>query len=170
MIRDAMEIGVLVERRMLQNPWIDHAWVPNGVLVGVPTAAPWTVLGETAEATWFYAGPFRLEFFSTDTGSYRGNLDSGRPSLWISLRTADTPPGVILHTVTADPAEGEALTEPGTNIVEAVAMPEAVRTRLAAFVEAHHVERSFIKRKRDRADPQAMSRRAGGSRFPEGGQ
>ena len=89
MIRDAMEIGVLVERRMLQNPWIDHAWVPNGVLVGVPTAAPWTVLGETAEATWFYAGPFRLEFFSTDTGSYRGNLDSGRPSLWISLRTAE---------------------------------------------------------------------------------
>src|SRR3546814_7742309 len=28
MIREAMEIGVLVRRRKLTNPWVDHAWIP----------------------------------------------------------------------------------------------------------------------------------------------
>ena len=93
---------------------------------------------------------------------YRDNLRSGRPSLWVSLRPADTPPGVALRLVTADPAEGEALTEPGTDIIEAVPMPPEIQRRLAAFVEAHHVERPFVKRKRDRADPEAMARRPPG--------
>ena len=41
-------------------------------------------------------------------------------------------------------------------------MPLEVQERLAAFVEAHHVERPFVKRKRDRADPEAMATRAPG--------
>ncbi|HET8726460.1 MAG TPA: DUF3305 domain-containing protein [Alphaproteobacteria bacterium] len=169
MIREAIKIGVVVERRKLENPWIDHAWIPNAVLPGAPAAAAWTVLDETPKATRFYAGSFELEFFSTDTGGYRDNLRSGRPSLWVSLRPSAAPPGVTLWTVTADPWEGEALTEPGTDIIEAVPMPSAIQARLAAFVEAYHVERPFIKRKRDRANPEALAMRAPGSRPPQRG-
>lgn len=157
MIRETTEIGVIVERRVLNNPWVDHAWMPIAVLAGAPSAAPWTVLDDTPEATRYYAGPHRLEFFASETGRYRDNLQSGRPALWVSLRPADTPPGVALYLVTADPAEAEALTEPGTDIIEALPMPKEIRDRLAAFVEAHHVERPFIKRKRDRADPDALA-------------
>jgi hypothetical protein len=168
MEREILELGVVVERRRLSNPWVDHTWLPVAVLPGAPAAAPWTVLEETPEATRFYAGPFRLELFSTDTGSYSDNLRSGRPSLWVSLRASNAPPGVALNLVTADPAEGEALTEPGTDIIETVPMPPAIQSRLAAFVEAHHVERPFIKRKRDRADPEALAappvRKPGGDR------
>src|SRR3546814_804496 len=164
MIHETMIVGVIGERRRLKNPWIDHAWVADAVLVGMPTAAPWTVLDEAPHATRFYAGSIRLDFFSTDTGSYRDNLRSGRPSLWVSLRPSDAPPGVVLKAVTADPAEGEALTESGTDMIEAVPMPAAIQARLAAFVETHHVERPFIKRKRDRADPETLARRAPGPR------
>src|SRR3546814_2877781 len=89
MIRETMEIGVLVEYRKLKNPWIDHAWMPSAVLVGAPAAAPWTVLDATPQATRYYAGPFQLEFFRTDTGSYRDNLGSARPCIWVSLRPSD---------------------------------------------------------------------------------
>jgi hypothetical protein len=167
MIRETMEIGVIVERRRLSSPWADHAWMPTDVLVGAPTAAPWTVLDETPEATRFFAGTFLVEFFSTDTGSYRENILSGRPSLWVSLRPSDDPPGVALAAVTANTAEAEALTEPGTHIIEAIAMPSAVRERLAAFVEAHHVERPFVKRKRNRADPEALAARPPRSHIPD---
>ncbi len=85
----------------------------------------------------------------------------------MSLRSADTFPGVALHLVTADPAEGEALTEPGAEIVEAVPMPAAIQEWLAAFVEAHHVERPFVKRKRDRADPEALAKRRPKSHIPD---
>ena len=162
MVREAMEIAVIVERQALASPWVDHAWRPIAVLAGAPAAAPWTVLAETPRATRYYAGSFQLEFFASETGMYRDNLRSGRPSLWVSLRPADTPPGVALQLVTADPAEAEALTEPGTDVIETVPMPPAIERRLAAFVAAHHVERPFVKRKRDRADPEAMATRVPG--------
>lgn len=160
MIKEVIEVGAIVERRVLNNPWADHAWMPVAVLVGAPAAAPWTILHETPEVTRYYAGAFRLEFFASETGMYRDNLRSGQPSLWVSLRPSRTPPGMALHLVTADPAEAEALTEPGTDIIEAVPMPAEIRNRLSAFVEAHHIERPFIKRKRDRADSEAMARKA----------
>jgi hypothetical protein len=159
MERETVEVGVVVERRVLRNPWIDHAWMPVAVLAGAPAAAPWTVLKKTAEVTRFYAGAFELEFFGSETGMYRDNLNSGRPCLWVSLRPTGASPGVVLQLVTADPSEGEALTEPGTDIIEAVPMPIELQRRLAGFVEVHHVERPFIKRKRDRASPEAMAKR-----------
>jgi hypothetical protein len=167
MARETMQIGVVVERRVLDNPWVDHAWAPVAALAGAPAAAPWTVLAETPRATRYFAGIFRLEFFGSDTEMYRENLRSGRPSLWVSLRPADTAPGVVLQLVTADPAEGEALTEPGTDIIETVPMPPEVQERLAAFVAAHDVERPFVKRERDRADPEAMAPRGPMPRSPK---
>jgi hypothetical protein len=169
MPRESMEVGIVVERRRLKNPWADHAWAPVAVLPGAPAAPPWTILDAGPDATRFYAGALTLEFFGSDTSTYRDNLRSGRPSLWVSLRHADAAPGVTLQSVTADPAEGEALTEPGTDIVEQVPMPEEIAARLAAFVAAHHVERIFFKRKRDRADPEALALRPGGrdSREPD---
>ena len=60
MVRETTEVGVIVERRVLDNPWVDHAWRAIAVLAGVPAAAPWTVLDETPQATRYYAGAFQL--------------------------------------------------------------------------------------------------------------
>lgn len=164
MVRETAKVGIVVERRVLDNPWVDHAWVPVEALMGAPAATPWTVLEQGAKLKRYYAGTFEIEFFGTDTTMYRENLHSRRPSLWVALRHTDADPGVMLHLVTADPAEAEALTGTDTDIIEAVAMPIEIQRRLAAFVEAHHVERPFVKRKRDRADPEAMARQDPGSR------
>jgi hypothetical protein len=75
------------------------------------------------------------------------------------LTPAESDPPYELFKVTADPTEGEAQTETGVNLVEAVAMPDAVREALEDFVAEHHVEQTFFKRKRDRADPEALGRR-----------
>ena len=78
----------------------------------------------------------------------------------MSLRAADGDPPFAVAAVTADPAEGESLTETATDLVEQVPMPEAIQRIVAAFVAEHHVEQPFVKRKRDRADPEALGRRA----------
>jgi hypothetical protein len=157
MTREALQIGIVVERRRLAGPWTDHAWMPVAVLPGVPDVLPWTVLAELPGATRYYAGAAELEFFRADTGTYRDNLRSGQPSLWVWLRDCDEPPGVALQSVTADPAEGEAWTEPGSNLIETVPMPPEIQERLARFVATHHVERPVHKRTRDRADPEALA-------------
>ena len=45
------------------------------------------------------------------------------------------------------------------DIVDTVPMPPAIEEAVAAFVAEHHVERAFVKRKRDRADPEKLGRR-----------
>ena len=153
-------VGVIVERRKATNPWIDHTWRAASVLPGEPAASPWTALGTHGDATTFYAGAAHIELFRSETANYRDNLASDTPSVWVKLRPTgvDEPPFELMA-VTADPAEGEAFTEAGNDLVEVVAMPEAVREVVAAFVAEHHVEREFFKRTRDRADPEALGRR-----------
>jgi hypothetical protein len=77
----------------------------------------------------------------------------------VVLRPSDGEMPYALLMVTADPAEGEAMTEAGNDLVETVPMPEAIRQAVADFVAQHHVEQTFTKRKRDRADPEALGRR-----------
>ena len=79
--------------------------------------------------------------------------------LWVALRPTGVEPPYEIFAVTADPAEGEAWTQSGSDLVDVVPMPEAVRAAIDAFVAEHHVERPFFKRKRDRADPEALARR-----------
>jgi hypothetical protein len=153
-------VGVVVERRKAQSPWIDFTWQPVAVLAGEPDAAPWTVLSQDGERASFYAGAAEIELHRTETGNYRDNLGSGAPMLWVALRPTGVEPPYEIFAVTADPSEGEAWTEAGTDLVDVVPMPQPVRAAIDAFVAEHHVERVFHKRARDRADPEALARRA----------
>lgn len=153
-------VGVLVERSKSITPWSDYFWKPVGVLAGMPEAPAWTKLSDDGDRAQFYAGAAEVELHRTETTNYRENLQSGRPSLWVALRPAEgeNPPYRLLA-VTADPGEGEGLTEAGNDLVEPVPMPMAIQEAIAQFIAEHHVERVFVKRKRDRANPDALGRR-----------
>lgn len=155
-------VGVLVERRKAASPWADFVWRPIAVLPGLPEAAPWTPLGGDGERATFYAGAGVIELYRSESDNYLRNLASGAPSIWVALQATGREPPYEIAAVTADPAEGEALTEPGQGIIEAVAMAEPLQAAIAAFVAEHPVERVFQKRRRDRADPEALGRRGPG--------
>jgi hypothetical protein len=157
-------VGVVVERRKADSPWIDFLWRPVGILPDAPDMAEWSVLREEDETVLFYAGSRTIEFHPSETARYRENLATGSPMLWVVLSPTEAEWPYALAAVTADPAEGEVFTEAGANLVETVAMPDVVREAVEAFVSEHHVEREFVKRKRDRANPEALARRR------EGGQ
>jgi hypothetical protein len=158
-------VGVVVERRKADSPWIDFLWRPVGILPDAPNMTEWSVLREEGETVLFYAGSRAIEFHRSETARYRDNLATQNPLLWIVLSPAEGQWPYTLAAVSADPAEGEAFTEAGANLVETVAMPDAVREAVESFVAEHHVEREFVKRKRDRANPEALARRRA-----EGGQ
>jgi hypothetical protein len=152
-------VGVVVERRKAQSTWIDFTWKPLMVLAGLPDASPWTMLSEDGDGATFYAGAAEIALYRTETTNYRENLGTGAPMLWVALRPTGVEPPYEIFAVTADPAEGEAWTESGSDLVDTVPMPDVVRTAIDAFVAEHHVERPFYKRKRDSADPEALARR-----------
>lgn len=144
-------VGVAVERRKAKSPWIDSLWRPVSVFVGIPAAAPWTIIQSAGEVTTFYAGEAMIDLYRTETANYRSNLLSGSPLLWVILRSRAGEPPFELLAVTADPAEGEALTGAGNDLVETVPLPASIGERIHAFIAEYHVERPMYKRRRDRS-------------------
>ena len=160
-------VGVVVERRKAKSPWLDFLWRPVSVLVGTPSAVPWTQISKEGDAVTFYAGEAVIELHRTETASYRQNLSSGMPALWVVLRPTaanSSSPAFDILTVTADPSEGEALTDAGNDLVATVPMPVSIIETIDGFIAEHHVERPFQKRQRDRAEPQNPAHRGADKR------
>jgi len=153
-IEEEIIVGIVVERRHLTGEWGGIAWRPITIFSDAPDVAPWTPLGGGGGGiARYYAGAIPVRLYSTDTANYRDNLSSGAPKLWVVMRPEGAEPPVEILLVTADPAEGEANTEAGNNVVETIDMPREVAGAIAAFIEAHHVERPIIKRRRDGQSP-----------------
>ncbi len=161
MIESSREVGVLLRRRAIDNPWIDHMWSPLMVTDEVPATVPWTKISQEGDATLYYAGSAFIDLFSTDTANYRDNLADGSPLIWVALRRPDGGTELELTKVTADPSEGEAIFESGVDVIGTVPMPPNIASWIAAFVDEHHVEQVFHKRKRDRTSDD-RKRDAGG--------
>lgn len=164
---ERLAIGVVVERRVLDRPWRPVRWSVVDLLPGRPAAAePWTVLASGEGWERCYAGALELELFRGETSGYKDNLEGSRPAVYVVLRREGG--GVALHAATVDPGEAEAHSDAGDDIIEAVPLPPAVAAWMRDFIARHHVEQPFYKRKRDRADPEALAPRRR-PRGPEAG-
>lgn len=163
MTEASREVGVVLRRRRIDNPWIDHMWSPLMVLDEVPDTAAWSVLSQEDDATLYYAGSAMIDLFSTDTANYRDNLADGAPLIWIALRRPEGGEELELTKVTADPTEGEAMFESGSDVIGTVSMPPDIASWIAAFVDEFHVEREFHKRKRDRTSEDRKRERGEGA-------
>jgi hypothetical protein len=158
-------VGVVIERRAAASAWADFIWRAVGVLPGAPDIEPWTTLRADADGTLYYAGSAAIDLYRSETGRYRENLASGAASIWVVMSPSEGPWPYAVTTVTADSAEGESFTDAPTNLVEPVPMPDVIRDAVERFIAEHHVEREeFVKRKRGRADPEALARRSRGGR------
>jgi hypothetical protein len=145
------EVGIVLARRAVDNPWIDHIWTPHGVLFPAPEAASGALLSDEAGVKLVYAGVASVQLYVPETANYRDNLADGAPRLWISARTNEGGTPDVLR-ATADPTEGEAWHEAGSQIIATVEMPAELASWIAAFVDAFHVEHVFQKRQRDRSE------------------
>ena len=155
---DRIDVGVLVTHRTVTGEWGGEIWKPEAILLEPPPLPPFTRLRSAAGVDLLYAGIAELRLHPGETSHYRDNFTSDRPSLWVAFRPDLDGQGEIVG-VTADPYEGEAYADTIGDAVEPVAMPPAVKEWIEAFFAAHHVERTFFKRRRDRVDPEAFGRR-----------
>lgn len=153
-------VGVVLARRPATSVWADEPEIvtPHAVLSDAPDLPSGAALGQAGEAALSYLGAAELTLWRRETGHYRDNLATGTPKVWVALGRDGAQ--WRIHLVTANPYEGESLADSPGLVLEAVPMPADIAGDIAAFVEAHHVEETFYKRKRDKA------RRDGGPRGP----
>lgn len=149
---DAMPVGIVLRRTPGVTRWAAWVWKAVDVLPGAGQA-DWRVLREDRDATFVHAATPTLELHGADTEAYLHGLTAVTPSLYAVLREADDharPLEVVL--LTASPYEAQDYADNGEDIVEKIAMPPAIQAWVSDFVDAHHQDEVFKKRKRDKKD------------------
>lgn len=159
MPQQVLRVSVLAARRPPVTRWGNAALRPCAVLPQEPAVAQNTLLTSDGGMETWYLGGRDMVLYSGDTSHHKDNLLSGRPSIWVTIRGNDPATAEVIN-VTADPYEGEGYASDLDLIVEAVPMPISIRQVVKDFVEGHHVEMPFKKRKRQPVDPNAMTSRA----------
>lgn len=147
---ERLEVGVVLERRALDHPWQDHTWRVAEVVAGALDAAPGALLEEGEGWARFYAGALPIELYRKDTEGYRRNLSEAIPQVFVVLRPREEGgegPPVRPFRATVCPYEAEAYAVGDDETVENRPMPAEVIAAVAAFIERHHVEEPFVKRK-----------------------
>ena len=111
---------------------------------------------ESATRGWrgdlFHAATRTVRLYPSDTEAYVHELQTRQPSVYVILRRVDDRPNAPLDVVmvTASPYEAQDYADSGEELVEKVVMPAPVLAWITDFVEQHHTEEAFIKRRRDR--------------------
>ena len=156
-------VGVVVEQREIDNPWQDYSWSPVGVLPGVlagDDGGEWKLLREGEGWSHFLVGTKNIELFRGETEGYRYNLTNSPPCVYVVLSPGEEAddPDVVPFLVTVCPYEAESYSENGDDIVEGVTMPDEIIGWVQAFIDKHHVDVPFKKRKQKKAyDPRKGS-------------
>ncbi|MDP5362345.1 MAG: DUF3305 domain-containing protein [Paracoccaceae bacterium] len=142
MPRDVVRVAVLGVSHPPANKWAKRMVRPAALMADVPNLEVGALMAEQGDVRTYYMGDHAVVLHSGETAHYIDNLRAAKPSLWVSCDNGE------VRLVTADPYEGEAMASDPERLVEALAMPHAVATKINAFIETHHVFEEFHKRKR----------------------
>lgn len=147
----AMPLGVVIRRMPGVTRWATHVWKAVAVLPGAGPA-DWKELRRDGATVEFHAATPKLELFRTDTEAYLHGLSAKVPAIYVVMRetaSAQRPLDIVL--VTASPYEAQDYADTGEELVEKVPMTEGLIAWVRAFIELHHEDEVFIKRRRDKA-------------------
>ena len=146
----SMPVGVVIRRTAGVTRWAKWSWRVSGVVVGARAATP-QILRHEGDAVEYHAATVPLELHGSDTESYMVAISAQVPSIYVVMRdNPDNMPPFDVILATASAYEAQDYADSGEEIVEKIQMPEGVVAWVRDFVKAHHVEETFVKRKRDK--------------------
>lgn len=151
-LRAESRVAVTVERRDGASEWVRESWRPLEALAEAPET-PWTLLRRGDGWEHYLAAGIPLVLHRSDLASYRYNLSSEEPRLYVVLRPtgeAEQPVKVMMATLAPD--EAQAMSETGEDMVDGVALTPAIRLWAWAFCASHPPDEPMKKRKRDSVD------------------
>lgn len=146
-----MPVGLVIRRSTGVTRWAKWAWKAVAVLPGAPPAE-WKELRSEGDTTDFHAATLTLELHGAETEAYLHGLSAETPSVYAVLRQAAGAHPLEVVLVTASPYEAQDYADNGEDIVEKVPMPPGLVAWVQEFVDTHHRDEQFRKRRRDKLD------------------
>ena len=145
----SMALGIVVRRVPGVTRWVDHIWKAVAVLPGAGPAH-WKELRRDKDAVEYHAATVPLELFRTDTEAYLQGLSTQTPAIYVVMRDSEGTDPLDVVMATASPFEAQDYADSGEELVEKVPMPEGLVAWIRDYVEAHHQDEVFVKRRRDK--------------------
>lgn len=144
-----MPLGIVLRRVPGVTRWVKHVWKAVAVLPGASDTS-WKELRRDGDAVEFHAATVPLELFRTDTEAYLHGLSAKVPCIYVVMRETDDERPLDVVLATASPYEAQDYADTGEELVEKVPMPEGLVAWIRDYIEAHHEDEVFIKRRRDK--------------------
>jgi len=145
----SLPLGVVIKRTPGVTKWAKHVWRAVAVMPGAGPAS-WKELRREDDAVEFHAATLPLELHRTETEGYLHGLSAKDPSIYIVMREGESDAPLDIALVTASPYEAQDYADTGEELVEKVPMPEGLAAWIRDFIELHHEDEVFIKRRRDK--------------------
>lgn len=145
-------LGIVIRKSPGVTRWAAWSWRVVAVLPGAGPAE-WREMRRDGEAVEYHAATVPLELHRTQTEAYLQGISSRVPSVYVVMRPssqperAPAPYEVVL--ATASPFEAQDYADSSEDVVEKVPMPEGLTAWVRDFINAHHEEEEFRKRRRD---------------------
>lgn len=149
----AFPVAVVMERRTLENPWVDEAWEAVGVIPAfgaLNEAGVKQLVMEPEHQQWLHAG-FALELFRDEAENYFLNLAAAMPKVFVMWRYSEEQ--AVPVAVTVSYGEAARLMDSGEQ-VDGVVMSQEIADWVGAFVNKHY--RPAPRKKIRRNDPLAQ--------------
>jgi Protein of unknown function (DUF3305) len=145
-----LPLGIVLRKTPGVTRWAKWVWRAVAVLPGAGPAN-WHELRREGDVVEYHAATVPLELHRTDTEAYLTELSTKTPSIYIVMRESDVAEsGLEVLLATASPFDGQDYADNGEDIVELVPMPPALIALVQDWVEKHHKEEKFVKRRRDK--------------------
>lgn len=144
----AIDVSVIMQRRMLDNRWQSHQWRPLEVLdsAALPPGGARCLLDDEADMRWIFPG-FAVKLFSDEGEGYFLNISSAVPCWFVMWRMEQVGAleVAVPKAVTLSYNEAARLMDGGEQ-VETLPASAAIIERLRVFTQQHY--QPEIKRKR----------------------
>jgi hypothetical protein len=134
MSKPAFPIAVVMQRRAVQNRWIDCVWEPWSVLPGRDEGGRRLLVQDESQAQWLHPG-FELMLHKDEAEGYYLNVSAPEPSVFVLWRMDGENALPLDVTVSTDEA-GRWLD--GGHSVDRVAMPPEIFAWVGEYVEHNY--------------------------------
>lgn len=163
-------LGIVIRKSPGVTRWAAWSWRVVAVLPGAGPAE-WREMRRDGEAVEYHAATVPLELHRTQTEAYLQGISSRVPAVYVVMRPSSRPEQAVspyeVVLATASPFEAQDYADSSEEVVEKVPMPEGLTAWVRDFINAHHAEEEFRKRRRDAVVPGADQQGIGDPRIPQ---
>lgn len=149
----SIPLGIVIRRSPGVTRWAKWTWKAIAVLPGAGPA-DWHQIRCGNGVTDYHAATVELVLYRSDTEAYLTGISTRKPSVYVVMREAveaGAKQDIEVLLATVSPYDAQDYADSGEEIIELVAMPEGLIDWIKLFIETHHEDEAFIKRRRDKS-------------------